>query len=205
MSASDTRPARQRRISWPIMISALVVLALFGVFAYMLVLPDRVASTIPSALIGRQAPQTALPAIDGMTTEQGAPMPGFDPSAFQGNISLVNVWGSWCAPCREEHPYLMELAEDPRIRIVGINYKDEPQNAIRFLRQLGNPFDAVGADRTGRTAIEWGVYGVPETFIVSPDGTIEYKHVGPISADILERKLKPEIDRVAEGGIAPSS
>ncbi|WP_349363034.1 MAG: DsbE family thiol:disulfide interchange protein [Roseitalea porphyridii] len=205
MSASDTRPARPRRISWPIMISALVVLALFGVFAYMLVLPDRVASTIPSALIGRQAPQTTLPAIDGMTTEQGAPMPGFDPSAFQGNVSLVNVWGSWCAPCREEHPYLMELAEDPRIRIVGINYKDEPQNAIRFLRQLGNPFDAVGADRTGRTAIEWGVYGVPETFIVGPDGTIEYKHVGPISADILERKLKPEIDRVAEGGIAPSS
>ncbi|MCR9121140.1 MAG: DsbE family thiol:disulfide interchange protein [Phyllobacteriaceae bacterium] len=196
MSSTDAQ-TRRSGISWPIMIAVIVFFALSGVFAYMLVLPDRVASTVPSALIGRAAPQTPLPAVEGMMTEAGYEMPGFDPAMLDGNISLVNIWGSWCAPCREEHPWLMELAEDPRIQIVGFNYKDKPENAIRFLRQLGNPYDAVGADGNGRTAIEWGVYGVPETFIVGPDGTIAYKHVGPISEDIMTRKIVPEIDRLA--------
>ncbi|MBO6721586.1 MAG: DsbE family thiol:disulfide interchange protein [Roseitalea sp.] len=196
MSSTDAQ-TRRGGISWPIMIAVIVFFALSGVFAYMLVLPDRVASTVPSALIGRAAPQTPLPAVEGMTTEAGDVMPGFDPATLNGNISLVNIWGSWCAPCRDEHPWLMELSNDPRIQIVGFNYKDNPENAIRFLRQLGNPYDAVGADGNGRTAIEWGVYGVPETFIVGPDGVIEYKHVGPISEDIMTRKIVPEIDRLA--------
>jgi len=196
MSSMDAQ-TRRSGISWPIMIAVIVFFALSGVFAYMLVLPDRVASTVPSALIGRDAPQTPLPAVAGMMTEAGDPMPGFDPAVLDGKISLVNIWGSWCAPCREEHPWLMELAGDDRIQIVGFNYKDKPENAIRFLRQLGNPYDAVGADGNGRTAIEWGVYGVPETFIVGPDGTIAYKHVGPISEDIMIRKIVPEIDRLA--------
>lgn len=195
MNSTDA-PTRRSGISWPIMIAVIVFFALAGVFAYMLVLPDRVASTVPSALIGRDAPQTPLPAVEGMTTEAGDPMPGFDPAMLEGNISLVNIWGSWCAPCREEHPWLMELANDPRIRLIGFNYKDKPENAIRFLRQLGNPYDAVGADGNGRTAIEWGVYGVPETFIVGPDGVIAYKHVGPINQDIMTRKIVPEIDRL---------
>lgn len=196
MSAGETGTRGSNGISWPIMAAAIVVLGLFGVFAYMLLLPDRVASTVPSALIGRAAPHTPLPAIAGMTTQQGDPMPGFDPAMLEGSVSLVNVWGSWCAPCREEHPWLMELASDERIRIIGFNYKDRPGNAIRFLRQLGNPYDAVGADGNGRAAIEWGVYGVPETFIVGPDGVIAYKHVGPIDENIMRRLLMPEIERL---------
>lgn len=197
MSTTETPARRSGAISWPIMGAVIIFFALSGIFAYMLLLPDRVASTVPSALIGREAPQTVLPPVPGMTTAEGNPMPGLEPSDFIGAISVVNVWGSWCAPCREEHPWLMRLGEDPRIRMVGLNYRDEPQNAIRFLRQLGNPFDAVGADTNRRAAIEWGVYGVPETFIVDPDGIIAYKHVGPIDADILARKIIPEIDRVA--------
>ncbi|WP_306119010.1 MULTISPECIES: DsbE family thiol:disulfide interchange protein [unclassified Roseitalea] len=205
MSTSERTSAGRSGISWPIMIAVIVFFALAGVFAYMLLLPDRVASTVPSALIGRQAPETPLPAIEGLTTRSGAVSPGLDPAMLEGSISIVNVWGSWCAPCRQEHPYLMQLAEDERIQIIGLNYKDKPENAIRFLRQLGNPFDAVGADDTGRAAIEWGVYGVPETFIVAPDRTIAYKHVGPISADILERTIVPEIDKLAAAEASPGS
>lgn len=197
MNSAETGTRRSGTVSWPIMIAAIGVIGLLVFLGYMLMLPDRVASTVPSALIGREAPQTVLPPVPGMTTAEGDLMPGLEPAAFIGAISVVSVWGSWCAPCREEHPYLMQLGEDPRIRLVGLNYRDEPQNAIRFLRQLGNPFDAVGADTNRRAAIEWGVYGVPETFIVNPEGIIAYKHVGPIDADILARKIIPEIDKVA--------
>jgi cytochrome c biogenesis protein CcmG, thiol:disulfide interchange protein DsbE len=102
-------------------------------------------------------------------------------------VTVVNVWASWCAPCRQEHPALMELAKDPTVRVVGINYKDAAENARRFLGALGNPFAAIGVDPNGRTAIEWGVYGVPESFIVGPDGAIRYKQIGPLSPDQLAR------------------
>ncbi len=196
MSVSET-PSGRPAISWPLMITALAVVGVLGFLGYMLMMPDRVAAVVPSALIGREAPQTSLPMVEGLMAEDGEQAPGFEHALFEGNISLVNVWASWCAPCREEHPYLIELARDPRIQVIGLNYKDQPGNAIRFLRQLGSPYDAVGADQTGRSAIEWGVYGVPETFIVGPDGVIEYKHVGPISRDIMVRMLMPEIERLA--------
>jgi cytochrome c biogenesis protein CcmG/thiol:disulfide interchange protein DsbE len=100
-------------------------------------------------------------------------------------VTIVNVWASWCAPCRQEHPLLMDLAKDPSVRVVGVNYKDNPENARRFLGQLGNPFAVVGVDPSGRAAIDWGVYGVPETFVVGPDGTVRHKHIGPLTPDSL--------------------
>lgn len=140
-------------------------------------------SVVPSALINKPAPQLALPALEGANT------PAFDPASLKGNVTLVNVWASWCAPCRVEHPFLMRLAQDKRIRVAGINYKDQTANALRFLSQLGNPFAAMGVDSAGRAAIEWGVYGVPETFLVGRDGTIRYKQVGPVTAENFPRLL----------------
>ena len=125
----------------------------------------------------------------------GTPVPGIASADFKGAVTLVNVWASWCVPCHDEAPLLMQLAEDKRIRIVGINYKDQPDNARRFLGRYGNPFAAVGADANGRAAIEWGVYGVPETFVVGRDGRIAYKLVGPITPENLEAALKPEIEK----------
>jgi cytochrome c biogenesis protein CcmG/thiol:disulfide interchange protein DsbE len=154
---------------------------------------------LPSALIGRAAPQTALPALEGLT-DSGVPVPGLDPAAFKGKVSLVNVWASWCVPCHEEAPLLTELGKDKRLQLVGINYKDAPDNARRFLGRYGNPFGIVGVDGNGRAAIEWGVYGVPETFIVGRDGRIAYKMVGGITQENYERVLKVEIDKALKAG-----
>jgi cytochrome c biogenesis protein CcmG/thiol:disulfide interchange protein DsbE len=145
---------------------------------------------LPSALIGKAVPQFTLNAVEGFEK------PGFGTADFKaGKVVLVNVFASWCAPCHQEHPLLMELAKDTRIEIFGINQKDKPENARRFLGKLGNPYMRVGADVDGRASIEWGVYGVPETFLVSGDGRILYKHVGPITEDSLKAKLLPEIDK----------
>jgi len=156
-------------------------------------------SRIPSALIGQPAPQTNLPPVAGLD-RGGAPVPGLDTANFKGAVTVVNVWASWCVPCRDEAPLLMQLAKDSRLHIVGINYKDEPENARRFLGRYGNPFAATGADRNGRAGIEWGVYGVPETFVVGRDGRIGYKLVGPITADNLASLLKPQIEKALASG-----
>ncbi|EXU83869.1 thiol:disulfide interchange protein [Brucella melitensis 548] len=132
----------------------------------------------------------------------GAPVSGFNSEDLKtgpgGKLTLVNVWGSWCVPCRQEHPLLMEIAKDERIRVVGINYKDQPENARRFLGDLGNPFAAVGADRAGRSAIEWGVYGVPETFLVDQTGKIVYKHVGPFTPESVKNDLLPAVEKALQ-------
>ena len=168
----------------------------FGVLAafFLLRLYGGDPSKIPSALIGRPAPQTALPPLEGLTRD-GAAVPGLDASLFKGKVSLVNVWASWCVPCHDEAPLLTELGKDKRLQLVGINYKDVAENARRFLGRYGNPFGAVGADANGRASIEWGVYGVPETFIVGRDGSIVYKLVGPITPQNVDRVLKPEIEK----------
>jgi cytochrome c biogenesis protein CcmG/thiol:disulfide interchange protein DsbE len=149
----------------------------------------RDTSVVPSALIGQQAPVTHLPPL------QGTGLPGLNSHDFAGKVTLVNVWASWCAPCRQEHPLLMALAQDGRIQIGGLNYKDKPENARRFLGELGNPYGAIGIDNNGRTAINWGVYGVPETFLVGHDGTILFKHVGPLSPAAIEASLMPQIEK----------
>jgi cytochrome c biogenesis protein CcmG, thiol:disulfide interchange protein DsbE len=151
-------------------------------------------SKIPSALIGHPAPQTALPPLPGLVSN-GAQVPGLDPAMFKGKVSVVNVWASWCVPCHDEAPLLTELARDNRLQLVGINYKDAADNARRFLGRYGNPFGIVGVDGNGRAAIEWGVYGVPETFVVGREGTIVYKLVGPVTPDNIDTVLKAEIDK----------
>ncbi len=156
-------------------------------------------SQLPSALIGRPAPATELPPVAGLVHE-GRPVPGLSPKDFAGRVTLLNVWASWCVPCHDEAPLLLKLAEDKRIAVVGVNYKDQPENARRFLGRYGNPFAASGADPSGRAAIEWGVYGVPETFIVGRDGRIAFKLVGPITEDNLEKVLKPAIEKALAAG-----
>ena len=121
------------------------------------------------------------------------------PADFKNAVTVLNVWASWCVPCRDEAPLLIKLAGDKRIRLVGINYKDQADNARRFLGRFGNPFAASGADASGRAAIEWGVYGVPETFIVGRDGRIAYKLVGPLTPENLEAVMKPQIEKALAG------
>jgi cytochrome c biogenesis protein CcmG/thiol:disulfide interchange protein DsbE len=157
-------------------------------------------SQIPSALIGHPAPATNLPPVAGLAHD-GTPVPGLDAAAFRGEVSVLNVWASWCVPCHDEAPLLMRLAQDKRIRVIGINYKDQAENARRFLGRYGDPYAANGADENGRAAIEWGVYGVPETFVVGRDAHIAYKLIGPITPANLDAVLKPEIEKaIAAGG-----
>jgi cytochrome c biogenesis protein CcmG/thiol:disulfide interchange protein DsbE len=156
-------------------------------------------SLLPSALIGHPAPQTDLPPVEGLTRD-GQPVPGLSSADFKGGVTVLNVWASWCVPCRDEAPLLMRIAQDKRIRVFGMNQKDRPENARRFLGRYGNPYGASGADISGRASIEWGVYGVPETFIVGRDGRIAYKLVGPITPQNLEQVVKPEIEKALAGG-----
>jgi cytochrome c biogenesis protein CcmG/thiol:disulfide interchange protein DsbE len=149
-------------------------------------------SKVPSALINKPIPEFNLPAVEGLG------IPGLSSSDLKmGQVAIVNVWASWCGPCRTEHPLLMELAGRSDIRLVGINYKDDAENARRFLGSLGQPFAAVGADQMGRSAVDWGVYGVPETFVVDGKGTIRYKSIGPLTPEIVATKLNDEIRKAA--------
>jgi cytochrome c biogenesis protein CcmG, thiol:disulfide interchange protein DsbE len=157
---------------------------------------DREA--IPSVLVGKPVPEFTLPPLEGLSRD-GAPVPGLSTADLEGAVGIVNVFASWCGPCRQEHPILEKLAEDPRLRVFGINYKDVPENARRFLGELGNPYAAIGVDQRGRTAIDWGVYGVPETFLVGPDGIIRQKFIGPLSEKTVEESLMPEVEKLLAG------
>ena len=193
-AAAEPAPQRRRFL---MLLPLIVFLGLAMLFWFRLGSGDP--SRIPSALIGRPAPQITLPALAGLDTD-GKKVPGLDPATFKGKVSVVNVWASWCVPCHDEAPLLVELGRDKRFQIVGINYKDTADNARRFLGRYGNPYDIVGVDGNGRAGIEWGVYGVPETFIVGRDGTIVYKLVGPITAENVNTVLKAEIDKALNAG-----
>jgi len=191
MSTATSTPPGWRRLF------LLVPLALFAGLAaiFLMRLESGVdPEAIPSALIGHPAPDFDLPPLPGLKSAD-AQVPGLSTADLHGHVTLVNVFASWCGPCRDEHTQLEALAADKRIRMVGINYKDVPDNALRFLGEMGNPFSAVGIDRQGRTAVDWGVYGVPETFIVGPDGVIRFKYVGPIGPEALGKIIKPEIGK----------
>ena len=190
-TTSDSAP--RRRVPLVAVLPLVIFAALAAVFLYRLEVGGD-TSRVPSALIGKPVPNFALPALAGLVKD-GAPVPALASADLAGRVTVVNVWASWCVPCRQEHPILMEMGRDPGVRLVGINYKDEPENARRFLGSLGNPYAAVGADEKGRAAIDWGVYGVPETFVVGPDGRIAYKFIGPLSEDSYRTVLKPEIDK----------
>jgi cytochrome c biogenesis protein CcmG/thiol:disulfide interchange protein DsbE len=187
-------PASATRRNILVALPLLAFLALAALFFVRLGAGD--ASRIPSALIGQPAPKTDLPPLIGLERD-GKAVPGLTNDTFKGAVTLVNVWASWCVPCVSEAPLLVELAKDKRIQIVGINYKDSPDNARRFLNRYGNPFTASGVDANGRNSIDWGVYGVPETFIVGRDGAIAYKLVGPITAENMVKVLEPEIAKAA--------
>src|ERR1700751_5289572 len=197
MSEHVTSEAAAPRRSCLMLLPLVAFMALAALFWFRL--GDGDPSRIPSALIGHPVPQTSLPPLRGLLSN-GAQVPGLDPANFKGKVSVVNVWASWCVPCHDEAPLLTELAKDNRLQLIGINYKDAPDNARRFISRYGNPFTSVGVDGDGRAAIEWGVYGVPETFIVDRNAKIAYKLVGPITPDNITA-LMPEIEKA---GNAPS-
>ncbi|MEM1286557.1 MAG: DsbE family thiol:disulfide interchange protein [Pseudomonadota bacterium] len=181
----------RRKINWLAVSPLVLFLALGGVFGYQLLFGGP-ANEIPSALIGEPVPQTSLEPLEGQGT------PGFGPGDLEGQVTLVNVFASWCAPCRQEHPMLMALADDDRFQIIGINQKDQPSDARRFLETLGNPYDRIGVDPNGRASIEWGVYGVPETFIVGADGVILHKHIGVFDARDVQESFLPIIEEALQ-------
>lgn len=173
-------------------------LILFGLLAalFLVRLFAGDASRIPSALIGKPAPHFDLPALAGLENT-----PGLSTEDLRkGHVSVVNIFASWCAPCRQEHPVLMSLARNERLKaagveLYGLSYKDEAANALSFLQGDGNPFQRVGVDPAGRTAIDFGVYGVPETFVIKGDGTIVYKFIGPLTPSSAATTLVPEIEK----------
>lgn len=156
---------------------------------------------IPSVFIDEPAPPLNLEPLPGYKEEQGGLT---NELLSQGQVSLVNVWASWCAPCRNENPALIAWARTHDVPIYGFNYKDEPADALAFLRDLGDPFAAIGVDPTGRTGIDWGVYGVPETFVIDGTGRVVYKHVGPLDEKSLRDIIEPAI-REAEARTATAS
>jgi cytochrome c biogenesis protein CcmG/thiol:disulfide interchange protein DsbE len=192
MSTASSESSGKKQRNLLVLLPLIAFLALAALFFYRLGAGDP--GRIPSALIGHPVPATDLPPLAGLE-RNGAPVPGLTNATFQGAVTVLNVWASWCVPCHDEAPFLEQLSKDKRIQLVGINYKDSPDNARRFLNRYGSPFVAIGRDDTGRTSIDWGVYGVPETFLIGRDGRIAYKLVGPITADNLARTLIPEIEK----------
>ncbi|MGE3246640.1 MAG: DsbE family thiol:disulfide interchange protein [Beijerinckiaceae bacterium] len=192
--AGGDRNNRRLRL-WLAALPLVLFLALSALFLSQL---GKDAAQIPSALIGKQVPKFTLPALEG------SGKPGFgDGELRKGGVTLVNVFASWCGPCRDEHPILLRLAGDAGlkakgVRLFGLNYKDSAANANSFLNGLGNPYERIGVDSAGRAAIDWGVYGVPETFVVRSDGTIAYKYIGPISDEGLKTRLLPAIAKAME-------
>ncbi len=156
-----------------------LVVVVFGAFFLWGLKPSRDPNAIPSVLISNPAPEFTLPEVDGVGVL------GFSRADLVGNDTpvVVNIFASWCVPCRAEHAVLTRLVREERVRLFGINYQDEPEDAVRWLNELGNPYERIGSDLNGRVSIDWGLTGVPETFIVGGDGTVLYKHVGPILGD----------------------
>lgn len=171
-------------------LAALVPVAIFLVLAglFFVAIYRGDPSQVPSALIGRYVPEFDLAPVEGIDR------PGISAADFgKGGPVVVNVWASWCVPCRDEMPLLVELRHIAGVPLYGLNYKDDPAAARRFLAELGNPFDRIGRDDTGRAAIEWGVYGVPETYIVDGNGRIAFKHIGPLTPEAVADAILPAL------------
>lgn len=197
MSSKDQLPKYHKRGRAFMLLPLIMFAALCGLF-FLQLLSGKDNSTVPSALIGKPMPTFELAALEG------SGLPGFSNESASQNTSqnggaakltLINVWASWCIPCRSEHPFVEHLAKDARLRVFGLNYKDQTNTALGFLKELGNPYDAIGVDENGRVGIDFGVYGVPETFVVDQSGTIVYKFIGPISQSRLDNELMPAIEK----------
>ena len=169
----------------PLMIAPPLIFAALAVMFYVGMNRDD-PNALPSAIAGNPAPPVAL-------TDLGDEPAFTDATLRQPGVKLVNYWASWCAPCRAEHPNLTALAEEG-IPIYGINYKDKPENALDFLAELGNPYTAMGADASGRTALDWGLYGVPETYVIDGEGKIVLRFAGPITQRVLAKTIRPAIE-----------
>lgn len=187
-----SEPSQPRARTWLTVLPVAIFLVLAALF-YRGLSGDP--AEVPSVLINKPVPDFVLAPVQNLN------VPGLSTTDLKrGTITLVNVWASWCVPCRTEHPLLMELAKREDIRVVGINYKDDPDNARRFLMTLGMPFAAVGGDPNGRTAVDWGVYGVPESFLVDGEGVIRMKWIGPLSTAALKDEIIPKIEGLKRGG-----
>ena len=188
-SDPDDKPPEPVRRSLLLIVPLIAFAVLAGLF-FLRLRSGVDPAALPSAMIGKPAPAFELAGVPGLEAE-GRPLPGLSSRDFTGGITVVNFWASWCAPCQVEHPMLMRLAKEPGLRLVGVDYKDAPENGRRFLARNGIPFSAIGLDATGRVGIDFGVYGVPETFIIGPDGVIRDKLVGIVTpenyADVLTR------------------
>ena len=194
--SEDTQPGakpagpdgRRRRLIF--ILAPIAFAALAAVLAVQLLTGDP--RTIPSALIDKPAPEFDLAPVQGYDA-------GLSSDALKnGEVVLVNIFASWCGPCLVEHPFLMDLAEKGTVKIYGINYKDAPDNASAWLKRYGDPYTAIGADLDGRVGIDWGVYGVPETFIVDGEGRIRYKHIGVLSEDALNQTVLPLVAELSK-------
>jgi cytochrome c biogenesis protein CcmG/thiol:disulfide interchange protein DsbE len=179
-------PGKRWRLAGYIPIAVFFVMAVF--LGIGLTMNPR---DIPSPLIGKPVPHFSLPPVKGRTL-------GLSSADLKGQVALVNVFASWCVACREEHPVLLELGRKGIVPIHGLNYKDKPDDARAWLDELGDPYTRTGADIDGRVAIDWGVYGVPETFVVDRNGTIAYKQIGPITPDVLRDKILPLIVKLQQ-------
>ncbi len=164
------------------------LVAVFGYYLYLIGPGGKDISVVPSALIDKPVPPFTLPPIEGRND-------GFASTDLAGKVALVNVFASWCVPCRAEHPILMRLSREG-VPVYGINHKDKAEDARRFLAELGNPYRRIGADIDGRVSIDWGVYGYPETFVIDRAGRIRYKHIGPIMPRDLEELIRPILERL---------
>ncbi len=178
-AAADRRQSKRFVYFVPIAVFVAIAIA----FAWGLTRDPRM---LPSTLIGKAVPHFSLPPVKGRSL-------GLSTDDLRGEVSLVNVFASWCVECRLEHPLIMQMKAEGVVTIHGLNYKDKPDDAARWLNSLGDPYTRTGADINGRVGIEWGVYGVPETFVVTKEGHIAYKHIGPLSVDVLEKKIIPLI------------
>jgi cytochrome c biogenesis protein CcmG/thiol:disulfide interchange protein DsbE len=173
-----------------VVIGALFFIGLLGLMLYGVIRSgDADRDVLPSALIGKPAPDFSLPVLHDPSVTVTA-------AELRGAPYLLNVWGSWCAACREEHPVLTKFAETRRVRVVGYNWKDEPADALRWLEQFGNPFFVVLADKEGRYALDWGVAGAPETFLVDGSGIVRWKYTGPLTDEVVETQLLPVLEQV---------
>ena len=195
MTSSAAGPPRSRW-SWVVFL-----LPLMGFFALAIMFRAGLGidpTLVPSPLIGKPVPRFSLPAVKGHRL-------GLSSGDLLGHVSLVNVFASWCVACREEHPLLMALAAQRTVPIYGIDYKDQPDDAEHWLDANGDPYARTGADIGGRVAIDWGVYGVPETFVINRRGHIAYKQIGPITPKVLARTILPLIAKLRQGsGSAPA-
>ena len=179
-----------KRVTFLPLTIVFAVSVLFAIYLWQIGPGGKDISTLPSAMIDKPVPEFDLAPIEGRKL-------GLKSGDLKSGLSLVNVWASWCPPCRVEHPFLMELAEKG-VTIYGINYRDKPADALRFLRNLGDPYKRIGADTTGRVSIDWGIYGYPETFLVDQTGRIRYRHVGPISSEVIENVFAPLMEKISK-------